>query len=171
MLWLLQEQLWIWLSRLIFIFFRKIYIFCKNAIIYKIHLLRLHSLLVNDSHMELLQIPKTQNQQNRTSHEQMKMSNEFDELTWTTLKMFRVRLIRIVSETQISVFWALGFIFVLIDPTESSARNHFLGFLAARVAHSFFYLCQIPQPTRGLAFFAGVGIVGSMAVQIIQKAL
>ncbi|CBY13896.1 unnamed protein product [Oikopleura dioica] len=83
----------------------------------------------------------------------------------------RVRRAHLNDLENVPVFWALGFIFVLIDPTESSARNHFLGFLAARVAHSFFYLCQIPQPTRGLAFFAGVGIVGSMAVQIIQKAL
>ncbi|GIW44988.1 MAG: hypothetical protein KatS3mg077_2270 [Candidatus Binatia bacterium] len=55
-------------------------------------------------------------------------------------------------------FFAVGFFYALTQPPIGVARVFFVGYLAARVLHSVFYLAAL-QPWRSLAFALGQAIM------------
>ena len=60
-------------------------------------------------------------------------------------------------------FLAVGFLYALTGPSPFAARVYFLGFLAARVLHSVFYISEM-QPHRTIAFAIGSVLMVAMAV-------
>jgi len=82
----------------------------------------------------------------------------------------RVRRNHLNDLENIVPFVLLGFCYVAIDPTLNSALWHFRVFFVSRVLHTLSYQIPIPQPSRALTFFAGLGVNISMAVQIMRAA-
>jgi glutathione S-transferase len=65
-------------------------------------------------------------------------------------------------------FFFVAFFYTLTDPTEFLAVNLFRIFTVARILHTFVYTVVVmPQPSRALAFFVGMGVTLYMAVQVI----
>ena len=129
MLWLLREQLWICLSRLI--------IWIQ---IFKTNLLRLHWLPVSDSQMALLRIQKTRSLflRSRTNREPTKMSSAFDALISTTLKMFPVNF------NHFEPFWPF---LTILTIRGFKTNSSFLGaWFHLRIDGSFWILCSEPLP-------------------------
>lgn len=63
-------------------------------------------------------------------------------------------------------FFAIGFLFVLTNPAEFLAVNLFRAVAIARIAHSIFYVAEIPK-FRGIAFAVGLFSTVYMAVKTI----
>lgn len=53
-------------------------------------------------------------------------------------------------------FFFLAPLYLLTNPSVSTAMMCFRVFTAARFIHSFAYIFQVPQPSRALAFFVGM---------------
>jgi glutathione S-transferase len=65
-------------------------------------------------------------------------------------------------------FIFVAFFYTLTDPTECLAVNLFRIFTVARILHTFVYTVVVmPQPSRALAFFVGMGVTLYMALQVI----
>jgi len=65
-------------------------------------------------------------------------------------------------------FLVVGFLYALTGPSLLAARVYFLGFLAARVLHSVFYIGGM-QPHRTIAFGIGAVLLFAMAVSTLAK--
>ena len=65
-------------------------------------------------------------------------------------------------------FLAVGFLYALTGPSLLAARIYFLGFLAARVLHSVFYIGGI-QPHRTIAFGVGAVLLFAMVMTTLAK--
>ncbi|XP_059157388.1 microsomal glutathione S-transferase 1-like [Physella acuta] len=68
-------------------------------------------------------------------------------------------------------FVLLGLLYVATGPAYETARIHFRIFTISRFFHTVFYIFAIPQPSRAMVFFAGLGINISMAYRILTQAL
>ncbi|XP_036318442.1 microsomal glutathione S-transferase 1 isoform X3 [Rhagoletis pomonella] len=69
-------------------------------------------------------------------------------------------------------FFAIGFLYVLIDPAPGLAINLFRAVGIARIIHTIVYAVVVmPQPSRALAFFVALGATVYMAVQVLLAAL
>jgi len=64
-----------------------------------------------------------------------------------------------------------GIYIVAASPSLFAAKCVFYGFTASRLVHSFVYLQQVPQPSRALAFFAGLGLNWYMIYSVITASL
>ncbi len=60
-------------------------------------------------------------------------------------------------------FFLIGFVYASTSPALSVALWHFRIFTASRLCHTIAYQLALPQPSRGLAFFVGAGVMLSMA--------
>ncbi|XP_023345026.1 microsomal glutathione S-transferase 1 isoform X2 [Eurytemora carolleeae] len=65
-------------------------------------------------------------------------------------------------------FLTLGFLYLFTNPGLSTATTVFRLFSGARILHSVVYLWEIPQPSRALAFFAGMGANLYMGYKILS---
>jgi uncharacterized MAPEG superfamily protein len=67
---------------------------------------------------------------------------------------------------NIPLFFCLGGLYVAVAASPEWARTLFLTFVAARYAHTFFYMLRI-QPWRFLSYATGMIVMGTMAVCIV----
>eukprot|EP01096_Ripella_sp_DP13-Kostka_P005923 TRINITY_DN206_c0_g1_i1.p1 TRINITY_DN206_c0_g1~~TRINITY_DN206_c0_g1_i1.p1 ORF type:complete len:146 (+),score=73.34 TRINITY_DN206_c0_g1_i1:67-504(+) len=81
----------------------------------------------------------------------------------------RVRRAHLNDLENIPIFLAIAFVYVLIDPSPTTATYLFYTFVGARFIHTVSYLNEL-QPWRALAYFAGVISTVVMAIQILLKA-
>jgi len=80
----------------------------------------------------------------------------------------RVRRGHLNDLENIPVFLILGLLYVATRPALATALWCFRIFVAARYIHTFVYvICPLPQPARGLSFFAGVGVNLFMAYKVV----
>ncbi|KAG8236605.1 hypothetical protein J437_LFUL016854 [Ladona fulva] len=78
----------------------------------------------------------------------------------------RVRRAHLNDLENIPMFWIVGLLYVLTEPSAFLAINLFRAYFVARSLHTFVYaVIVLPQPSRALAFFAGLGVTIYMAVQ------
>jgi prostaglandin-E synthase 1 len=63
-------------------------------------------------------------------------------------------------------FLIAGFLYALTGPSLAAARIYFIGFLAARVLHSIFYIAGM-QPHRTIAFTLGAALTVAMMVNTL----
>ncbi|XP_050418585.1 microsomal glutathione S-transferase 1 [Patella vulgata] len=82
----------------------------------------------------------------------------------------RVRRCHLNDLENITAFVLIGLLYTLTGPDVQMALLHFRIFAGCRIAHTFFYLFAIPQPTRALAFMGGFIVTISMAVNIFKVA-
>ena len=68
---------------------------------------------------------------------------------------------------NIPPFLILGFLYMFTNPAHATALLCYRLFAGARILHSIVYLLVIPQPSRALAFFVGIGVNIFMAYKII----
>jgi glutathione S-transferase len=80
----------------------------------------------------------------------------------------RVRRNHLNDLENIPAFLFLGFLYVATQPSVAAALWHFRIFAISRFLHTVAYQVPLPQPSRALTFFAGVGVCISMAYQIIK---
>jgi len=71
---------------------------------------------------------------------------------------------------NIPIFFAVGFLYVLIGASAFGAAVYCWTFTAARILHTIAYMAHL-QPWRAIFYGAGVFCVIGMAVQIIAAAL
>jgi glutathione S-transferase len=65
-------------------------------------------------------------------------------------------------------FILVAFFYTLTGPAEYLAVNLFRIFTVARILHTFVYaIVVMPQPSRAIAFFVGMGVTFYMAAQVI----
>merc|ERR1712227_50364 len=64
-------------------------------------------------------------------------------------------------------FLILGFLYMFTNPAYATALLCYRIFVGARILHTIVYLLVIPQPSRALAFFAGIFVNIFMAYKII----
>jgi glutathione S-transferase len=64
-------------------------------------------------------------------------------------------------------FLILGFLYMFTNPAYSTALLCYRIFVGARIFHTIVYLLIVPQPSRALAFFAGIFVNIYMAYKII----
>jgi glutathione S-transferase len=73
---------------------------------------------------------------------------------------------------NISVFYVIGFIYTLTNPSVAWATLLFRVFTAARFIHTFVYaVFVVPQPARALSWATGFVITGYMAFKSIMHFL
>ena len=65
-------------------------------------------------------------------------------------------------------FFALGFFYVLAQPSLAGARICFIGFTAARILHSIFYIRSM-QPYRTIVFMVGYLLMLWMLVVVLAS--
>jgi glutathione S-transferase len=65
-------------------------------------------------------------------------------------------------------FVLIGLLYVATSPPLASALLHFRLFVGSRLLHTVVYLVPIPQPSRALTFFVGVGATVSMAYNTLS---
>ncbi|EHB13150.1 Microsomal glutathione S-transferase 1 [Heterocephalus glaber] len=83
----------------------------------------------------------------------------------------RVRRAHLNDLENIVPFLGIGLLYSLSGPDLSTALLHFRIFVGARIYHTIAYLLPLPQPNRGLAFFAGYGVTLSMAYSLLRNKL
>lgn len=67
---------------------------------------------------------------------------------------------------NIPLFFVIGFVYLLTNPSVVVATWLFRLYTAARFTHTYVYAIHvIPQPARGLSWGIGYAITGYMAVQ------
>merc|ERR1719367_32834 len=64
-----------------------------------------------------------------------------------------------------------GVFLVATNPSLFAAKCVFYGFTASRILHMIVYLNQVPQPSRVLAFAAGVALNFYMIYSIIMASM
>jgi len=67
-------------------------------------------------------------------------------------------------------FLIIGLLYVSTGASACGAQVLMYGFVAARVAHTAFYLAH-RQPFRTISFALGVVAIGTMAVQVLRAAI
>jgi glutathione S-transferase len=67
-------------------------------------------------------------------------------------------------------FLIIGLLYVSTGASACGAQVLMYGFVAARVAHTGFYLAR-RQPYRTISFALGVIAIGTMAVQVLRAAI
>ncbi|XP_036376159.1 microsomal glutathione S-transferase 1-like [Megalops cyprinoides] len=68
-------------------------------------------------------------------------------------------------------FVVIGLLYALTGPDLHTALLHFRIFVGSRFIHTIAYVMVLPQPSRGLAWMAGMGATFSMAYRILTTAL
>lgn len=71
---------------------------------------------------------------------------------------------------NIPPFLIIGLLYIFTGPSVFAATWHYRLFVGSRFLHTIAYLLPLPQPSRALGFFVGVGVTVSMAVQVLQLA-
>ncbi|XP_968617.1 microsomal glutathione S-transferase 1 [Tribolium castaneum] len=80
----------------------------------------------------------------------------------------RVRRAHLNDLENISLFFVIGFIYVLTNPAVAWATLLFRIYTAARFMHTLVYaIFVVPQPARALAWVTGFVITGYMALTSI----
>ena len=69
---------------------------------------------------------------------------------------------------NIPLFWILGLLFVLTNPSSLVASICFRTFTIARIAHTVFYLNEIALP-RGMSFMAALAVNTYMGLSILYS--
>jgi glutathione S-transferase len=64
-------------------------------------------------------------------------------------------------------FLSLGFLYLFTNPALATATTVFRIFSGARIFHSIVYLWEVPQPSRALTFFVGMGVNLYMGYKIL----
>eukprot|EP00088_Acartia_fossae_P067783 TRINITY_DN8496_c0_g1_i4.p1 TRINITY_DN8496_c0_g1~~TRINITY_DN8496_c0_g1_i4.p1 ORF type:complete len:149 (-),score=28.50 TRINITY_DN8496_c0_g1_i4:161-607(-) len=64
-------------------------------------------------------------------------------------------------------FLTLGFLYLFTNPEHCCAEWAFRIFSGARILHSIVYLFEVPQPSRALCFFAGIGVNFYMGYKVL----
>ncbi|KAH8403568.1 hypothetical protein KR009_008575 [Drosophila setifemur] len=65
-------------------------------------------------------------------------------------------------------FFAIGFLYVLTNPSAGLAITLFRAVGIARIVHTIVYaVVVLPQPSRALSFFVALGATIYMALQVI----
>ena len=67
---------------------------------------------------------------------------------------------------NIPAFWALGWVYILVDAPALAAPWLFMIFTVARIVHTYCHINAL-QPWRALAFFAGLLMMLVMSVMIL----
>ncbi|XP_023345025.1 microsomal glutathione S-transferase 1 [Eurytemora carolleeae] len=65
-------------------------------------------------------------------------------------------------------FLTLGFLYLFTNPALSTATSVFRIFSGARIMHTIVYLWEVPQPSRAIAFFAGMGANLYMGYKVLS---
>nr|AIL23554.1 microsomal glutathione S-transferase [Tenebrio molitor] len=87
-------------------------------------------------------------------------------------KVERIRRAHLNDLENISVFYVIGFIYTLTNPSVAWATLLFRVFTAARFIHTFVYaVFVVPQPARALSWATGFVITGYMAFKSIMHFL
>ncbi|XP_068892968.1 microsomal glutathione S-transferase 1-like isoform X1 [Tenebrio molitor] len=87
-------------------------------------------------------------------------------------KVERIRRAHLNDLENISVFYVIGFIYTLTNPSVAWATLLFRVFTAARFIHTFVYaVFVVPQPARALSWATGFLITGYMAFKSIMHFL
>merc|ERR1712020_400819 len=79
----------------------------------------------------------------------------------------RVRRAHLNDMENILPFLILGFLYMFTNPAYATALLCYRLFVGARIVHTIVYLLVVPQPSRALAFFAGIFVNIFMAYKII----
>merc|ERR1711934_64488 len=103
------------------------------------------------------------------------MSSEDNQGRWKEYKagqglsenVERVRRAHQNDIENILPFLILGFLYMFTNPAYATAILCYRIFVGARILHTVVYLLVIPQPSRALAFFAGIFVNIFMAYKII----
>jgi len=66
-------------------------------------------------------------------------------------------------------FVLIGLLYVLTGPELSTALLVFRLFAGSRLLHTIVYLNAVPQPSRALLFFVGIGVNIYMAVAVLRS--
>ncbi|XP_078530156.1 microsomal glutathione S-transferase 1 [Lissotriton helveticus] len=83
----------------------------------------------------------------------------------------RVRRCHLNDLENIVPFIGIGLLYSLSRPDLFTALLHFRIFAGSRIFHSISYLVPLPQPCRGLSFFAGFIVTISMAYRLLTTGL
>lgn len=67
---------------------------------------------------------------------------------------------------NIPAFWAVGWVYILVDASPGAAPWLFMIFTAARVLHTYCHINAL-QPWRALAFFAGLLVMLAMSIMVL----
>ncbi|KAM5172325.1 microsomal glutathione S-transferase 1 [Mantella aurantiaca] len=81
----------------------------------------------------------------------------------------RVRRCHLNDIENIIPFVGLGLVYVLSNPSLSTALLHFRIFAGSRILHTICYLTPLPQPSRALTFFIGYFVNISMAYAVLRN--
>ena len=68
-------------------------------------------------------------------------------------------------------FIVIGGLYLTTNPSLATSKILFRIFVAARFAHTFFYLDSVRQPCRFLAFLVGLGVNSFMAINVVSRYL
>ena len=68
-------------------------------------------------------------------------------------------------------FILIGGLYLTTNPSLATSKILFRVFVAARFAHTFFYLGSVRQPCRFLAFLVGLGVNSFMAINVVSRYL
>jgi len=68
-------------------------------------------------------------------------------------------------------FILIGGLYLTTNPSLATSKILFRVFVAARFAHTFFYLGSVRQPCRFLAFLVGLGVNSFMAINVLSRYL
>ncbi len=69
---------------------------------------------------------------------------------------------------NIPVYLIIGLLYVLTGPSPGAALWHFRLFTGSRIVHTISYQLGL-QPWRALSFMVGLGVIVSMAIQILTS--
>ncbi|XP_055909855.1 microsomal glutathione S-transferase 1-like [Eupeodes corollae] len=83
----------------------------------------------------------------------------------------RVRRAHRNDMENIFVFFLVGLLYVLTNPSSFLANNLFRAVGIGRIVHTVVYVMAVPQPARGLAWFIPYLATGYMALQVMISAL
>jgi glutathione S-transferase len=84
----------------------------------------------------------------------------------------RVRRAHLNDLENIPFFILIGWLYLFTNPDLFIAKNAFRVFTAARYIHTLVYaVVPLPQPSRGLAFAAGLAVNVYMTFAVLMAAL
>ncbi|XP_028810811.1 microsomal glutathione S-transferase 1.2 [Denticeps clupeoides] len=83
----------------------------------------------------------------------------------------RVRRCHLNDLENVIPFVLVGLLYALTGPDLPAALLHFRVFVASRFCHTVAYIAALPQPSRALSFFVGLGATLSMAYRVLSTSL
>ncbi|XP_071490230.1 microsomal glutathione S-transferase 1-like [Diadema antillarum] len=83
--------------------------------------------------------------------------------------LLRIQRCHLNDLENVVPFAVLGLLYVATQPSFNAASLHFRAFALSRFFHTVAYLTPLRQPSRSLAYAAGVAVNCSMAFLIIRS--